>query len=136
MCRFMTENGVFIKKGIVSNRNIWEDFSAKITIQKTLRALGITRNYDSYRLILAAVQLAVEDEDRLRLVTKEIYRPVSILCCCPLANVERNIRTVIFRAWKVNRPLLSQLAGFPLEAPPAVSHFIEMMASHLIDESA
>lgn len=136
MCRFMTENGVFIKKGIVSNRNIWEDFSAKITIQKTLRALGITRNYDSYRLILAAVQLAVEDEDRLRLVTKEIYRPVSILCCCPLANVERNIRTVIFRAWKVNRPLLSQLAGFPLEAPPAVSHFIEMLANHLIGESA
>ena len=136
MCRFMTENGVFIKKGIVSNRNIWEDFSAKITIQKTLRALGITRNYDSYRLILAAVQLAVEDEDRLRLVTKEIYRPVSILCCCPLANVERNIHTVIFRVWKVNRPLLSQLAGFPLEAPPAVSHFIEMLANHLIDESA
>ena len=136
MCRFMTENGVFIKKGIVSNRNIWEDFSAKITIQKTLRALGITRNYDSYRLSLAAVQLAVEDEDRLRLVTKEIYRPVSILCCCPLANVERNIRTVIFRAWKVNRPLLSQLAGFPLEAPPAVSHFIEMLANHLIGESA
>ena len=136
MCRFMTENGVFIKKGIVSNRNIWEDFSAKITIQKTLRALGITRNYDSYRLILAAVQLAVEDEDRLRLVTKEIYRPVSILCCCPLANVERNIHTVIFRVWKVNRPLLSQLAGFPLEAPPAVSHFIEMLANHLIGESA
>ena len=46
----------------------------KITMQKTLRALGITRNYDGYRLILAAVQLAVEDEDRLRLVTKEIYR--------------------------------------------------------------
>ena len=74
----------------------------KTTIQKTLRALGIIRNYDGYRLILAAVQLAVEDEDRLRLVTKEIYRPASILCCCPLANVERNIRTVIFRAWKVN----------------------------------
>ena len=108
----------------------------KTTIQKTLCALGITRNYDGYRLILAAVQLAVEDEDRLRLVTKEIYRPVSILRCCPLANVERNIRTVIFRAWKVTRPLLSQLAGFPLEAPPAVSHFIEMMASHLIDGSA
>ena len=132
----MTENGVFIKKGIVSNRNIWEDFSAKITIQKTLRALGITSNYDGYRLILAAEQLAVEDEDRLRLITKEIYRPVSILCCCPLANVERNIHTVIFRVWKVNRPLLSQLAGFPLEAPPAVSHFIEMLANHLIGESA
>ena len=68
----------------------------KTTIQKTLRALGIIRNCDGYRLILAAVQLAVEDEDRLRLVTKELYRSVSILCCCPLANVECNIRTVIF----------------------------------------
>ena len=46
----------------------------KTTIQKTLRALGITRNYDGYRLILAAVQLAVEDEDRLCLAPKEIYR--------------------------------------------------------------
>ena len=46
----------------------------KTTMQKTLRALGITRNYDDYRLIPVAVQLAVEDEDRLRLATKEIYR--------------------------------------------------------------
>ena len=76
MCRFMTENGVFIKKEgriyrtIVSNRNIWEDFSVKTTMQKTLRALGIARNYDGYRLIPAAVQLSVEDEDRLRLAPK------------------------------------------------------------------
>ena len=72
----MTENGVFIKKEgriyrtIVSNRNIWEDFSVKTTMQKTLRALGIARNYDGYRLIPAAVQLSVEDEDRLRLAPK------------------------------------------------------------------
>ena len=134
----MTENGVFIKKEgriyrtIVSNRNIWEDFSVKTTIQKTLRALGITRNYDGYRLILAAVQLAVEDEDRLRLVTKEIYRPVSILCCCPLANVERNIRTVIRRAWHVNRAYLNTLAGYPVEQTPTVTQFVEMLSGHIL----
>ena len=42
----------------------------KTTMQKTLRALGIARNYDGYRLIPAAVQLSVEDEDRLRLAPK------------------------------------------------------------------
>ena len=108
----------------------------KTTLQNALRTLGITRNYDGYRLTLNAVQLALEDEKRLRFVIREIYRPVAALCNCPLAHVERNIRTVIFRAWRVNRPFLSELAGFPLEAPPTVSHFIEMLVNYLADHSA
>lgn len=105
-------------------------------IHNTLHTLGITRNYDGYRLTLTAVKLALEDESRLRFVTGQIYRPVSVICSCPLAHVERNIRTVIFRAWRVNKAFLFKIAGFPLDAPPSVSHFIEMLVDYLSDQSA
>lgn len=105
-------------------------------IHNTLHTLGITRNYDGYRLTLAAVQLALEDANRLRFVTGQIYRPVSVICSCPLAHVERNIRTVIFRAWHVNKAFLFKIAGYPLDAPPSVSLFIEMLVDYLSDQSA
>lgn len=108
----------------------------KTNIHNTLHTLGITRNYDGYRLTLAAVQLALEDESRLRFVTRQIYHPVPVICSCPLTHVERNIRTVIFRAWDVNRTFLFEIAGFPLDAPPSVSLFIEMLVNHLSDQSA
>lgn len=38
-------------------------------IHNTLHTLGITRNYDGYWLTLSAVQLALEDVNRLRFVT-------------------------------------------------------------------
>ena len=137
----MTLNDAFTEKSLFLTYYrlklfFWEDILVKMTIQNTLRTLGITKNYDGYRLTLSAVRLALEDERRLRFVIREIYRPVSVLCGCPLAHVERNIRTVIFRAWKFNRPFLSTIAGFPLEAPPAVSHFIEMLANFHADDSA
>ena len=42
-------------------------------IQDTLRLFGITRCYKGFQHTAYAIQLAVEDEDRLEAVTKEIY---------------------------------------------------------------
>ena len=42
-------------------------------IQDTLRLFGITRCYKGFLHNAYAIQLAVEDEDRLEAVTKEIY---------------------------------------------------------------
>ncbi len=48
-----------------------------------------------------------------------------------LDTVERNIRTIILRAWRVNRKGLQELAGYPLEGPPPVSDFLQILVSYL-----
>ena len=73
----------------------------------------------------------MENEDRLEAVTKEIYREVAKRCGCNWSAVERNIRTVVQRAWRINRPLLIRMAGYPLEVPPTASEFIAIVANYI-----
>lgn len=102
-----------------------------MTVQDTLQALGITRNYRGCLRAAAAIELVLEDEDRLEAVTKEIYLEVAQRCHCNWYAVERNIRTVVQRAWHVNRPLLTQMAGYPMDAPPTASEFIAIVANYI-----
>ena len=51
---------------------------------------------------------------------------------CKWTAVERNIRTAVSRAWKINRPLLCDMAGYPLACTPAASEFIEIAASYIL----
>ena len=40
-------------------------------VHETLRSLGVTRKYRGYRLTVMAIELVLDDEDRLDAVTKE-----------------------------------------------------------------
>lgn len=53
-------------------------------IQDTLRLFGITRCYKGFLHTAYAIQLAVEDEDRLEAVTKEIYMETAFHFNCRL----------------------------------------------------
>ena len=101
------------------------------TIKNVLHHLGITRNYQGYHQTAIAVKLVIEDEVRLLSVTKSIYWPVAEECSCNPLTVERNIRTVILNVWRNNREYLNQIAGFHLSAPPTVSQFIDIIATHI-----
>ena len=100
-------------------------------IEDLLMSLGITRNYRGYRRTALAIQLAMEREERLEAVTKEIYWEVARLCGCTWTAVERNIRTVVQRAWRVNPARLAEMARYPLEKPPTASQFIALTAACL-----
>ena len=104
-------------------------------IQDTLRLLGITRCYRGFKHTAYAIQLAVEDEDRLESVTKELYRETASHFNCNWTAVERNIRTAVARAWKINRPLMLEMAGYPLTCTPTASEFIEILASYILRSS-
>ncbi len=103
-----------------------------MTIQETLRLLGITRCYKGFRHTEFSVALAVSEEERLEAVTKEIYMETASHFGCSWTAVERNIRTAVARAWRVNRPLLCVMAGYPLDCPPTASEFIEFIASYIM----
>lgn len=101
-------------------------------IQDILRSFGITRCYKGFNHTAYAIYLAVQDDTRLEAITKEIYMETAAHFGCKWTAVERNIRTVVSRAWSVNPSLLCQLAGYPLETEPIASEFIEIIATYII----
>ena len=80
-------------------------------IRRELRALGITRRCRCYGRIVMAIQLAVDQEDSLEAVTKEIYWEVGSRCGRKWTAVERNIRTAVQIAWRTNPEFLEILSN-------------------------
>lgn len=101
-------------------------------IQDALRPFGITRCYKGAKHTVYAIYLAVTEGERLEAVTKEIYTETASHFGCKWTAVERNIRTVVSRAWRVNPDLLCEMAGYSLTTAPTSSEFIEIIASHII----
>lgn len=98
-------------------------------VAEALRRLGILRTYRGHQAIMAAVQLALEDESRLHQVTKGIYMEAARRCGQNWSAVERNIRTAARRAWEANPRYLEQLTGYPMNRPPSASELIEILAT-------
>ena len=48
-------------------------------IKETLRLLGITHSRPGFRRVVCAIELVLEDEDRLEAVTKEVYEFLEIV---------------------------------------------------------
>ena len=97
-----------------------------------IEACIITRCYKGFKHTEYAICLAIQDESRLEAITKEIYMETAAHFECNWTAVERNIRTAVSRAWSVNPDLLCQMAGYPLEAEPTSSQFIEIISSYTI----
>lgn len=103
-----------------------------IRIFNELQYLGVTANYKGRRQAAMAIELAMQDEERLNNVTKEIYWVVADSLGCNRLDVERNLRTVSHRAWKVSRSRLREIARYDLTAAPTASEFISIVASHML----
>ena len=95
-------------------------------INSILRELAIGKNYKGHREIAYAIQLLLEDEDRLCAVVKEIYIPVA-----EYFQVERNLRTAIFRVWRMRRQRLFEIAGYEMTVPPTGSEFLDILLSYV-----
>ena len=100
-------------------------------IKSELIALGIYPHYHGHRQSLLAIELALEDENRLLDMTKQIYWVVAKACSCDRPCVERNIRTAIRIAWDTNPSRLCELAGRQFNAPPTVSDFISILTAYI-----
>ena len=102
-----------------------------LSICDELQALGITANYAGRRQAAMAIEPALQDEDRLNHVTKEIYWVVADSIGCKRCDIERNIRTVSHRAWNEGRQRLIEIARYDLHAAPTASEFISILTSHI-----
>ena len=100
-------------------------------IYDELQRLGITARYKGRNQAAMAIWLALEDEDRLECVVKDIYWVVADTIGCNRLDIERNIRTISSRAWNVSRGRLVTMARYPLACAPSASEFISIVTSHM-----
>ena len=77
-------------------------------IQDIMRPFGVTPRYAGFPMLVASVELYLEDPNRLSAVIDEIYKPAAKRCRCTSDNVERNIRTIIQQAWRKDPLYLPQ----------------------------
>lgn len=105
-------------------------------IVSDLRSLGVGRQYLGYNITIMAVRMVLRDENRLLCIKQGVFIPLSEQQHCDWRTIERNIRTVIHRAWHVNRPYLSELAGYPMHHEPTVTEFVEILSAHILRQHA
>lgn len=98
-------------------------------IQKHLWRMGIGNRLIGYKMVILAVELGVENEDRLQCAQEFLFKPVAQRLACDYRCVERNIRTVIDCAWRSNPDYLSRLARFQLTQPPTVVQFLDILVT-------
>lgn len=101
-------------------------------IHELLLTLGIGRQYLGHNITAQAIHLVMQDEDSLLCIKKGIYMPIAASRHCDWRTVERNIRTVIHRAWTLNSESLRSIAFFSLQHEPSVSEFLDILVSHLL----
>ena len=103
--------------------------------QKTselLYTLGIGRQYRGHGITLEAVEMVLRDENRLQCVKQGIFVPMGQRRGCDWRTIERNIRTVIRRAWRTSPGLLSEMAVYPLRREPTVTEFLDLLAVQVL----
>ena len=101
-------------------------------ICKLLCQLELTPNYKGFYQMAYAVQLVMEDPQKLLAVTKQLYPEIAEYCSTTSAAVERNIRTAVNVIWSKERWKLEEMARYPLRKKPSASQVISIFVSELV----
>ena len=102
------------------------------SIHELLLTLGIGHQYLGHNITAQAIAIVMRDENSLLCVKKGVYMPIAAARQCDWRTVERNIRTVIHRAWTLHGDSLARIAFYPLRQEPSVSEFLDILVSHLL----
>ena len=104
-------------------------------IHELLLSLGIGRQYLGHSIAEQAIIMVIQDENCLLCVKHGIFLPIAARRGCDWRTIERNMRTVIHRAWSLNADRLIELAAYPLRSEPTVTEFLDILSSHVIRQT-
>ena len=99
--------------------------------ERLLRLLGVTGKLSGFRYAVYMVEQVRDQPDNVLLITKRLYKQTADHFNTTPSCVERNLRTVVQRVWRINPEGLAQMAGYPLSEPPTASDFIEILAHYI-----
>ncbi len=103
-----------------------------VTAADLLRYLLIPGTCQGFRLLETAIDLALEDENRLLNVIDDLYPTVAEIHHATLNCVQKNMRMAIIAGWKNGGNLqLEKLLGLPFRNRPVTKDFIDLLADYL-----
>lgn len=100
-------------------------------IYDLLYSLGITAKYTGFFYTSYAVYLAIQQPERLLLITKWLYPEVAKQYGTTWYNVEKSIRFAAAVAWELRQDKLADIAKFDLTRKPSNSQFISILVKHI-----
>jgi len=108
--------------------------SVKDKIAQVLIELGAPRSNPGFRLMQAAVQMALEDQDALCAIVRHIYLPLSEQYGLTMSVVERGLRIICGAVWeRGGRQTFERITGRTFWRTPTNSEFIECLSSYIRD---
>lgn len=104
----------------------------RVTAADLLRYLMIPGTCLGFRQLETAVNLAVEDENRLLNVIDELYPLVAKAYNATINSVQKNMRVAIIAGWKNGGDKqLERLLGLAYPTRPVTKDFIDLLADYL-----
>ena len=100
-------------------------------IARILESLGVSRRFRGHGIASEALCCVLDSGEGLISLTEQVYAPLLERYACSWRHLERNLRTVIQRAWAVNRDLLQEMSAYPLLLMPTVSEFLDIVTTYL-----
>ena len=105
-------------------------------IQAFLHKLGASAKYVGFHHTTQALQLVLEEPDRLSALIKSVYVEIADTNGASASSVERSIRTMIGQIWRDgDRDFLDEVAGRHLLKPPTNGEFLDMSAHYLTENN-
>ncbi len=102
--------------------------NADAVVYDVLSRLGATSNYAGFVYTFYAICLAMENPQRLRLVTKWLYPDVAKACGTNWKTVEHGIRLTIARVWGSAPDFL--LDTLHIHTKPSPAKFLAILAAY------
>lgn len=100
--------------------------------QHLLSSLGIPSNRKGYWFTSRSLELALEDENRLILLSRNLFPLVAAYYHTDIRCIERDIRTIIDNCWdSPSRKNLQEISPYALTYKPTVGEFLDILYWHL-----
>lgn len=110
----------------------WLQDELKDEVEKSLTSLHIPKHFDGYRYFTFAIALNIENPERVRYITKDIYPDTAMRFRSTVSRVERAMRTAVRVCWLTGgRETLNQMAGYHLIQRPSNSQFIKIVSGYM-----
>jgi hypothetical protein len=98
-----------------------------------IESLGINRRYRGHDIAVGAIRRLGNSEGVAAYsLHRNVYEPLARDSGCNTQQIERNLRTVIQRAWCVNPEGLQSICPYPLQAAPTTGEFLDILVTHLL----
>lgn len=106
---------------------------SSMIVEKTINDMGIAPQFKGYIFIKEAVQFCLDKGDQNWYITKDIYPYLAKKYDSNTGSIERSVRTVCERAWKVMPAELRQgiFGNIPRAKRPTNSEFIAQLARYI-----